>query len=323
MAIYDLNRSELNSLLASNDIDPSVRKSVIDYLADGGSLSHGSTAQVETYPALDLNAQVLTVDTPTASVTTDPTLKVIVDLSDASLTVAGNNDVLIATGRGDDTVNITGMTGAEVVMTGSGSDTVYGGSGADSIYGGNGNDVLYGGSGDHELLAGGNSTDQDDFGVGESHRHDSGNFDTLNGGDGSYGGGSNQNDGNDTLWGGSGSFDTLMGGGGNDVLHGGSGASQLLVGGGGSDTFFAGTGGDTLLGGSGNDTFNVSIVSGGGNDTIDGGGGHDKVLFDSNFASATISAPDHGVTTVTFGDGQSVKVSDVEQLVFTDHTVKL
>jgi Ca2+-binding RTX toxin-like protein len=137
MAIYDLNRSELNSLLASNQIDHSVRQSIIDYLADDSLLrGHRSTVHVETNPPLDSNAQVLAINTPTASIITDPTLKVVVDLADANLTVAGNNDVLIATGPGDDLVNITGMTGAEVVMTGSGNDTVYGGSGPDSIYGG-------------------------------------------------------------------------------------------------------------------------------------------------------------------------------------------
>src|SRR5215470_6357423 len=115
MAIYDLNRSELNSLLASNHFDPSVRQAVIGYLTDDGLLKPGGTVHVETNPALDSNAQVLTVDTPTASITTDPTLQVIVDLADANLTVSGNNDVLIATGADNDRVDITGLTGAEVV----------------------------------------------------------------------------------------------------------------------------------------------------------------------------------------------------------------
>src|SRR5450756_1535566 len=77
MAAYDLNRSELNSLLASDNIDPSVRKSIIDYLQDDGLLTgHGSTVAVQEsgYPPLDSNAQVLLVDTSPATVA-DPNLK--------------------------------------------------------------------------------------------------------------------------------------------------------------------------------------------------------------------------------------------------------
>jgi Ca2+-binding RTX toxin-like protein len=295
MAIYDLDRSDLNSLLASNHIDPSVRKSIINYLVDAGYLTDGGMVHVSTDPAPDWQPLLL-VDAPTASIVTNPHGNVIVDLADADLTVAGNNDVLIATGAGDDNVDITGMTGAEVVMTGSGSDTVYGGSGADSMYGGSGNDVLYGGTGDYELLQSGNSSVQL-FGrwLGQDIGSDGGRFDTVSGGSG------HQNDGNDTLCGGSGGFDTLIGGGGNDVLHAGSGTNQLLLGGGGNDTFFAGTGN---------------------NDTIIGGNGDAQVVFNTSSANASITTNQYGVTTVTFS-GVNVTISNVEQLDFTDHTVKL
>jgi hypothetical protein len=104
MATYDLNRSELNSLLASDHIDPSVRKSIIDYLQDDGLLTgHGSTVAVQESgyqsgnPAtLDPTAQVLFVDTSPISVGTDPALKVIVDTADANLIVTGTTDVFVA-----------------------------------------------------------------------------------------------------------------------------------------------------------------------------------------------------------------------------------
>ena len=67
MATYDLTQSQLNSLLASDNIDPSVRKSIIDYLKDDGLLNGpGSKVAVQESgypPTLDPNAQVLLVDT--------------------------------------------------------------------------------------------------------------------------------------------------------------------------------------------------------------------------------------------------------------------
>ena len=121
-----------------------------------------------------------------------------------------------------------------------------------------------------------------------------------------------------SLWGGGGDFDTITGSSGGDLLYGGSGGHQRLDGGSGNDTIVAGSGGDTLVGGSGNDLFKVGNA---GNDTIDGGSGHDTVRFDDSYANANVSIH-HGVATVTFGDtGQTIKTSDVEELVFTDKTI--
>jgi len=284
MAIYDLSRSGLGQFLASDPVYNPVRSAIIDYLLDDGYLHRNGTVQVQEGGSLDPGTQVYIVDTPTATVATDPNLQAIVDVADSSLTVTGADGLFIGTGSGNHTVDISATTGNEVVMTGSGDDTILGGAGFDTLVGGGGNDSIQAGSGDHQLLLGG-------------------------GGD-------------DTLFGGSGAFDTLSGGGGGDVLFGGSGASQLLKGGGGNDTFFAGTGGDTLMGGRGNDIFNVSIVAGGGNDTIIGGGGHDQVAFNVDSGDADVSR-DHGMTTLTFGDGQTMTIKGVEELVFTDTTMKV
>lgn len=183
MATYDLTRSELNNLLAADNIDSSVRQAIIDYLVDDGTLA-GHHAKVEVqesgFPPLDPKAEVLIVDSSPASVSTDPNLKVIVDVADATLTVTGGKNVLVATGTGDDSVDLSGSSGRDVVLTGSGNDTVVGGDGADSIYGGDGNDSLTAGSGDRTLIDGGN--------------------------------------GHDTLTGGSGDFDTIAGGGSGDLI---------------------------------------------------------------------------------------------------------
>jgi Ca2+-binding RTX toxin-like protein len=308
MSLYDLERAQINRVLAV-DIDPSVRKSIIDYLTDEGSLSLNSIQFV--------GGGTNSIDTNVNS-----NFEAIVDLDrDANLTVVGNASLLVATGKGNDVVDMTGSSGNAVVMTGSGNDTVLGGSGADSIYGGNGNDLLIGGSGDHQLLGGGGGGDQDGFETlpsGEggsavsiwspSERTMGANFlwnqmeeffTPPAGGNGRNW--INQADGNDTLVGGSGSFDTLQGGGGDDLIISGSGANQLLLGGGGNDTLVAGTGA---------------------NDTINGGNGNDQVVFDTSFGDASIATDQNGVTTVTFS-GTSVTISDVEQLVFTDHIVKL
>ena len=65
MALYDLNRSQLSSLLLSNNIDHSVTKSVINYLVDDGLLhGHSKVAVQEGGSGLDPKAEVLIVDTP-------------------------------------------------------------------------------------------------------------------------------------------------------------------------------------------------------------------------------------------------------------------
>src|SRR6266481_3189405 len=133
MATYDLDRTELNHLLTPN-IDPAARAAVVDYLLNHGGFDddddddqhHGQhghddhghddhghhqghhhdddpTVMVQISDGgqpLDPDAQVLSLTTASNTVTTDAALRVIVEnvSGDASLTVHGDNDVLVVTG---------------------------------------------------------------------------------------------------------------------------------------------------------------------------------------------------------------------------------
>jgi Ca2+-binding RTX toxin-like protein len=320
MATYDLDRVELNQMF-SNNIDPSVRASVLDYLFDphGGpnSGSYGSGEDHEDHEdhghsesgkdnahfafthaprvevqvsdgtdPLDANANVLDLTSAHATVTTDANLQAIVQnvSTNSDLTVEGDQNVLITTGHGNNHVTLDD-TGNDIVWTGNGNDIVQAGGGADSIYSGKGADSLSAGTGGHQLLDGG--------------------------------------DGSDTLWGGHGGFDSLYGGQGNDVLHAGDGAHQLLDGGAGNDTLYAGSGLDTLLGGAGNDIFHITTNNG--NDTVDGGAGHNVIEFDNRTSGElhSITPIGGGVSLIQFTDGQTITASHVQELVFTDTDVKL
>ena len=72
----------------------------------------------------------------------------------------------------------------------------------------------------------------------------------------------------------------------------------------------------------GDDVFKIGLV---GNDVVNGGGGHDTVDFSNNFlgGNATVTTSG-GQTTVQFANtGQTIDVSNVKTLVFSDHTVNL
>ena len=351
---YNLDRTELNHLLTPNT-DPGARAAVIDYLLKNGAFQdddddrgwrHGhdrddddddrwghhhhdrdETVKVqETYDGvhLDPDAQVLDLMTATNSVTTDSALKVIVEnaATDGNLTVHGADDVMIVAGAGNDKIDLSDTQGDDIVLGGRGNDSITGGHGADSIYGGYGNDTIHAGDGDHQLIVGGHGYDAlyggsgADDSVYGGHGNDlivggSGNYQLLVGGDGS-----------DTLWGGSGSHDTVMGGSGRDEIYGGTGAHQLLLGNSGSDTMFAGVGDyDTVKAGDGNDLIHMADHAHG-HDTVDGGGGNDTLKLDGR-STGDLCQPfhaNHGEVVLHFNDGQTVNVSNVENIVFTDKT---
>src|SRR5215471_12936823 len=117
MATYDLHRSELNSLLASEGIDASVRQAVLNYLKDDFTDPHHTISVQESgLPPFDTSLpgaptvppQVLIIDSPSAAVDTslNPNLEAVIDVVDATLTVTGGNDFFVATGPGADTVDM-------------------------------------------------------------------------------------------------------------------------------------------------------------------------------------------------------------------------
>lgn len=178
--------------------------------------------------------------------------------------IIGNdgNDLLVG-GTGEDSLQggagndiLSGGDGEDILIAGKGNDVLEGGKDIDFLYGEHGNDRLYGGDGDDYL-----------WGDGETLRENAHGDDYLDGGygDDQLVGGA----GADTLIGGQGD-DHLFGEKGNDILDGGDGSDQL-VGGDGNDIFDGGADKDFLYGEDGNDI----IFGGSGDDYIEGGNGDD------------------------------------------------
>jgi Ca2+-binding RTX toxin-like protein len=316
MAVTYLTKTELGQFFHQNgnNIEASVRSALIDSLVHSGVFQDGgedgTRGWFESGPfsggAVPPTIQILDVSSST-TVQTDPNLKAIVldDSHGKTLNVTGgDNDVFVAMGKGSDTVHLSDS-GNDTVYGGSGNDVISGGHGNSSLVGGDGNDSIYGGSG-NDTLDGGSGNDYLQAGTGAQ---------SLVGGDG--------NDflkdltsGHSTLSGGSGN-DTLVGVQG-DYLQGGSGNNQFWLNGGASGA------NSTLQGGSGNDNFHIQSHIG--NDTIIGGGGNDTVSFaDRSFFDVTKIDVDASTSTYTihFSDNQTVSVSGIQDLHFTDQVVDL
>ncbi|HEU5409093.1 MAG TPA: calcium-binding protein [Nitrospira sp.] len=305
--------------------------------------------------------QILDVSQST-SVQTNPNLKaIILDDHSARLDVTGgDNNIFVAAGKGSDTINlhdsgndtVYGGSGNDVIRGGHGDSFLFGGAGNDSIYGGTGNDTLDGGSGNDFLISGaalasgmggsarvasadgqvfgkGQSGDQghdDDHGGGQGHGngHGGGKGHGEHGGGHGHGGdpGGGQGSGGNVE-----GHSTLIGGAGNDTLVGVQG--DVMQGGAGNDQFWLRDGGasganSTLGGGAGNDTFHIQSHHG--NDTIFGGDGKDTADFvgRSFFDVAKIDVDSSTNTyTLHFSDDQTIAVSGVEDLHFSDQVVNL
>jgi Ca2+-binding RTX toxin-like protein len=330
MAVTYLTKTELGQFLQHNgNIEASVRSALLESLEQSGVFKEpGERAWFESGPfhggAVPPTIQILDVSQST-TVETNPNLKAIIldDSHNAKLNVTGgDNDEFIAAGKGSDTINlhdggndtVYGGSGNDVIHGGHGDDSLVGGSGNDSIYGGTGNDTLDGGSGKDFLESGGAlAAGVGVPGAGGGHWHvaDAGN-DFPTAGQSTTAGGA----GHDTLIGGTGN-DTLVGVEG-DVLKGGAGNDQLWLYGGAS------VANSTLQGGSGNDSFHIQSHTG--NDTIIGGGGNDTVTFaDRSFSDVTKIDVNASTSTYTlhFNNDQTVAVSGVEDLRFTDQVVTL
>lgn len=324
MAVTYLTKTELGHFLQQNgNIEASVRSALLDSLEHSGVFQDGSEDGTRGWfeygpfhgGAVPPVIQVLDVSKST-TVETNPNLKaIILDDNGAKLDVTGgHNDVFVAAGQGSDTINlfdsgndtVYGGGGNDVIRGGHGDSSLVGGAGNDSIYGGSGNDTLDGGAGNDYLISGA-AISEGSPAHGGSHPHvaDNGVSPTPI-----------PVFGHSTLSGGAGN-DTLVGAQG-DILRGGAGNDQFWLRGGASDA------NSTLQGGSGNDIFNIQSHSG--NDTIIGGSGNDTVNFaDRSFFDVTKIDVDKSTSTYTlhFSDNQTVAVSGVENLHFTDQDVTL
>ena len=223
---------------------------------------------------------------------------------------AGGNDTLDVSGYGQNQVidlragffsSVGGLTGNVAIAQGATIENAVGGSGADTITGNDAANSIQGGAGDDSIAAGAGADTVSATGARTYLRGEDGD-DSIQGGSGFDD--INGNKGQDTLDGGAGGHDWLVGGQGDDSINGAgtldgnlgndtiTGAGQLLgeagddrltstgatnntvVGGDGNDTLAAnGTGADTLAGGNGDD----SIVAGAGADSITGDAGNDTI----------------------------------------------
>jgi RTX calcium-binding nonapeptide repeat (4 copies) len=289
MAIAYDTQHQLDHLFASGGLDLSVRNAIIHQLMEDGLFTEpGSRVWVQEGSGGNHSpqAQVLYLDGGHEQVRTDSNLGAIVDTGHGPLQVTGSNDVFVAVGQGVNQVNLSGTTGNDEVMVGgANTNTENDPRGRDNLW-----------TDDHHystLAGGGDDRWQNDRG---DDRHDQkGNM------------GWNVDSHQDN-WGDEGHYSTLSGGD-RDEWNGGHAA-------GGTTTIVGGSGNDTIVGGNENDLIELGRH---GNDVIDGGGGHNTVQFDDSLSNATISSK-NGVTTVQFSDThQTMTLTDIQSLVFTDH----
>ncbi|WP_242204413.1 MULTISPECIES: retention module-containing protein [unclassified Pseudomonas] len=154
-----------------------------------------------------------------------------------TLTGTSGDDILVA-GTGDNILN--GGDGNDVLTAGSGNNELHGGAGNDLLYSGPGNDLLDGGTGiDTASYAHATAGVTVNLGLLGAQNTIGAGTDTLTGIENLVG--SNFND-------------TLTGDNNNNVINGGLG-NDILNGGGGDDLLIGGMGNNTMTGGSGADTF--------------------------------------------------------------------
>lgn len=170
-------------------------------------------------------------------------------------------------GNGSDNI-LNGTAGDDRIDGRGGNDTLNGFDGADELRGGDGNDILNGGAG-NDLLIGGAGADVLDGGEG---------IDTASWADSTSGVAVWLYDGT-TAGGAAGdtvaNIENLIGSEFSDSLRGGFGVANVIIGGGGDDYISPQGGGNTVDAGTGNDI----IYSWTGTDVIDGGEGFDIVAY--------------------------------------------
>ncbi|WP_192560066.1 retention module-containing protein [Pseudomonas allokribbensis] len=182
----------------------------------------------------------------------------------------GGNDTANVTISYQDGHTLTGTSGDDVLVAGSGDNILNGGDGNDVLTAGSGNNELHGGAG-NDLLYSGPGNDILDGGTGidtVSYAHATAGV-TVNlsllGAQNTVGAGIDTISNVENLVG-SNFNDTLTGDNNNNVINGGLG-NDILNGGGGDDLLIGGMGNNTLTGGPGADTFQW----------LKGNSGHDTV----------------------------------------------
>lgn len=230
------------------------------------------------------------------------------------------NDTVDASPLQDQSAEIHGEDGNDVIIGGLLADTLFGDAGNDTVSGGAGNDVINGG-------------DDDDLLMGEIELPPQGlvyGNDTIDGGNGDdmiYGDGQGGEGASDLLYGGIGKDtiigdgaegdpsggDTIYGGDGDDLIRGepdgAEGAPDQIFGeegddfiqtGGGSDIADGGTGNDILLGGDGAE---------GANDNLSGGDDRDILIGEGG--TTIMQKPLGGADTLNGGNGEDIVVTGV------------
>ncbi|WP_223616401.1 retention module-containing protein, partial [Pseudomonas sp. BF-B-30] len=165
----------------------------------------------------------------------------------ANLTIS-YQDGHTLTGTSGDDVLVAG-TGNNIINAGDGNDVLTAGSGNNELHGGAGNDLLFSGQG-NDILDGGTGIDT------ASYAHATAGVTvglSLPGGQNTLGAGTDTLSGIENLIG-SNFNDTLTGDNTNNMINGGLG-NDILSGGGGDDLLIGGLGNNTLTGGAGGDTF--------------------------------------------------------------------
>ena len=301
---YNLDLAQLDSVLAHDNIDPSVIQAINSYLISQGD-THGLgdthdkiSVEVGYSPNDPAEVAILPPGDHTVNTNADHALQAIVvedgkPNHDSHLTVTGDRNVFIGTGDGTNTIHLDDW--ATTLPKRERPQHRYWRARSDSIYAGGNGDSSVAGSGSHTSI-------DAPFGSHETLVGGSGAYDTLISGSGSHnllraGHGDHQfldvgNGGHNSLIGGDGRDDWLLAGNGNEdsllagsverqVLQAGSGNADTLIGGRGYDDFLQAGNGSHYSLRAGDAPPRLQVGNGAG-DTLIGGGGYADWLQGGN-----------------------------------------